>query len=180
MRARIQKSLLGALLTAGMLVISFNASAAGTDTSTFGVSAQVAQTCVVGSGSATMDFGSLSLLDPATGKPVLSGKKDVDITFPVTCTNGSSGVQLKFTGTAATGFALKSTATPADTVTYTLYSDSYTTALVRDTDANATSFAAFAADGVSHDLRIYGRVDLTQNLKVHDDYADTVTITISY
>lgn len=173
-----KKALLGALLAAGLAMGSGSAAAA---TATFGVTATVEQTCVVGNG-ATMAFGTLALLN-VDGTVVTTGNDDATTTFPVACTAGATGVTFAFDGTAAAGFALKSTATPADTIVYTLASDSgYTVPIVKATAQTSANFAGFLANGTNRTLTVYGRIALASAVTapVHADYADTVTITVTY
>lgn len=164
-------------LALGALVVAGGAMAA-TDTADLTVNAQIDKACVVGTPT-TMAFGSLALLDAGTGKVVTTGNDDAVGKFFTACTNGSTGVTYSFTGTAATGFAM---AKDADTIAYTLFSDAgRTTSIARGTAAVSGDFDGFAADGANHELSLYGRVALADQVaKPVGAYSDTVTITVTY
>jgi spore coat protein U-like protein len=168
---------------AAVLVLTMGGMAmAGTDTGTFGVTADIAKACVVGTGG-TMAFGSLALLDADSGQVVTTGDKDATGTFYTACTNGSTTVTFAFAGVAGTGFAMTGAGETPDTIAYTLFSDSGYTAGIAKSAAKASSlFDGFAADGANHQLSVYGRIALADMVakKVNIAYSDTVTVTVSF
>ena len=162
----------GALMMAGGAI-------AATDTSSITSTATIAKACVVGSPTA-MAFGSLALLDADTGKVVITGNNDAVGKFFTACTNGATDVTYSFAGVAETGFAMLS---GSDTIVYTLFSDSgRTTPITKSIAAVSGDFAGFAADGEDHELSIYGRVVLADNVAkpVSANYTDAITVTVTY
>jgi spore coat protein U-like protein len=169
---------------AAVLVLTMGgvAMAAGSDTATFGVAASVDAACVVGT-TGNMSFGSLAVLDSSTGKVVTTGNNDATATFYQACTNGTPDATLAFAGVAATDFAMTGAAVASpDTIAYTLFSDAArSTAITKATPALGSTFSGFAADGVDHQITVYGRIALASMVaKKVDTYSDTVTVTVSY
>jgi spore coat protein U-like protein len=173
---------LTAILAAGLVFGASGMAMAGTDTATFYVGASVDAACVVGS-TGDMNFGSLALLDATAGKVVTTGNNDATATFYQACTNGTPSATLAFAGNAGSGFAIAGTGGAPDSIAYTLFSDSgrSTGAITNATPASASGFSGFAADGLNHQITVYGRIALASMVsKKVDTYSDTVTVTVSY
>ncbi|MDB5886089.1 MAG: hypothetical protein JWR74_2260 [Polaromonas sp.] len=161
-----------------VVVLAANGAMAAIDTTTMNVTASIAKACVVGTPT-EMAFGTLALIDAASGLAVTTGNADAVGTFSTTCTTGATGVTFTFAGAAAAGFALTGGAT---TINYSLFSDTNRAVpLVRGTAAGSGGFAGFAADGASHVLSVYGRIDLAANVaKPVASYSDSVLVTVTY
>lgn len=177
----MRKTLSVLAITGLVLSVSGMAMALGTDTTTFGVSAAVDAGCVVGT-TGDMGFGSLALLDAASGKVVTTGNNDAIATFYQACTTGTTGVTFAFAGNAVTGFAMTGAGGTPDTIAYTLFSDTARSApLTKATAETSASFGGFAADGANHQLTVYGRIALVDMVaKKVDTYSDTVTVTVGF
>lgn len=161
-----------AAVAAGLLVAGAAANAA-TATTNFNVTASVSALCTV---SATaLAFGAY-----APGANV-----DATSTVSVRCTRGTAYTVALGTGNAPsatiTNRRMRSTATPANELNYTLFADAARTTNWGDTGATgaptgtSTSFAAV-------NYTVYGRIpDATnQDAAVATDYTDTVAVTVTY
>jgi spore coat protein U-like protein len=170
-----------AFLAAVLVLTMGGVAMAGTDTATFGVAASVDAACVVGT-TGDMSFGSLAVLDATTGKVVATGNDDATATFFQACTNGTTGATLAFAGVAESGFAMTGAGALPDTIAYTLFSNSARSiGITKATPAAGSTFDGFAADGVDHQITVYGRIALASMVaKKVDAYSDTVTVTVSY
>ena len=154
---------------------------AGTDTVNMNVETTIAKECVVGTPT-TMSFGTLALLDAASGEVVTTGNDDAVGTFSTACTNGATLVTFAFTGEGASGFEMDDDTDGTNVIAYTLFSDSGRTAsITRAADEASADFSGFAADGANHVLSVYGRIALVDMVaKPVDTYADIVTVTVTY
>jgi len=168
------------VLAAFGLILGMSGLAAAADITTFNVTALIEAACVVGT-TENMAFGSLALLD-ADGKVVTTGYDDATATFYQACTTGTTGATLAFAGSAGSGFAMTGAGGSPDTIAYTLFSNSSrTTGITKATPALGSTFSGFAADGVDHQITVYGRIALASMVaKKVDTYSDTVTVTVSY
>lgn len=144
---------------AALTLLALSAAAgAQTATTTFQVTANVANACSV---TATdLAFGAY---DPFSATP-----KDGSSTINVTCTNGAAyGVSING---GATG---RSMAGPlGSTLTYGLYSDNGRT--------TAFNLAAQSGTGSVIGHTVYGRIAAGQTTARAGNYAETVTVTVSY
>lgn len=148
--------------------------APATATATFQVTATVLKACaVVGPG--TLAFGSYT---PSSGTP-LAGSTS----FTVVCTYGtpySVGLSVGL-GSGATLSARKMTSPSAlagnNLLTYALFKES-TSATNWD---NSVSGSGYLANGVIQPYTIYGEIPIGQyGASPATDYADTVTLTLTY
>ena len=128
----------------------------------------ITATCIVNSAS-TLDFGS---------QGVLSANVDQTSTIQVTCTNTTPyNIGLNAgTGTGATVATRKMTS-GANTVNYTLYSNSGRTTVWGNTVSTDT--VAGTGNGSTQSYTVYGRVP-AQTSPVPGTYADTITVTVTY
>jgi len=150
------------------LIEAGKAASAATTTSTFAVQMTVTATCTVNS-AATLNFGT---------QGVLSANVDQTSTIQVTCTNTTPyNIGLNAgTGTGATVATRKMTS-GANTVNYTLYSNSGRTTVWGNTVGTDTQAAT--GNGSAQSYTVYGRVP-AQTAPAPGSYADTITVTVTY
>jgi len=141
---------------------------AATTTSTFAVQMTVTATCTVNSAT-TLNFGT---------QGVLSTNVDQTSTIQVTCTNTTPyNIGLNAgTGTGATVATRKMTS-GANTVNYTLYSNSGRTTVCGNTVGTYTQAAT--GNGSAQSYTVYGRVP-SQAAPAPGTYSDTITVTVTY
>lgn len=145
-----------------------------TATTTFQVTASVVKACLVTTPS-TLGFGTY---DPNSATPLTS-----TTTFNVTCTSGTAysiGMSAG-AGTGATVTGRKMTSASAavgsNTLTYGLYKDA---AFTTNWD-NSVSATGYSGNGAIQPLTIYGRIPVNQYTAAPaNDYADTITLTLTY
>src|SRR4051812_24970323 len=141
---------------------------AATATSTMTVQMTITASCTVNSAS-TLNFGT---------QGVLAVNVDQTSTVQVTCTNTTPyniGLDAG-TGTGATVATRKMTS-GANTVNYTLYSNSTRTTLWGNTVGTDT--AAATGNGSAQSYTVYGRVP-PQAAPAPGTYTDTITVTVTY
>ena len=157
----------GALIGACLLQF-VSASHATTTTSTFTVQATIIASCTINSAS-TLNFGSIGVLTAAVNQTS---------TLQVQCTNTTPyniGLDVG-TGTGAT-VAVRKMTSGANTVNYSLYSDSGRTTVWGNTVGTDT--VAATGSGASQSYTVYGRVT-AQTTPAPGTYSDTVTVTVTY
>jgi spore coat protein U-like protein len=141
---------------------------AATTASTFTVQMTVTSSCVINSAS-TLNFGN---------QGVLVANVDNTSTLQVQCTNTTPyniGLDAG-TGTGATVAARKMT-NGANTITYSLYSDSGRSTVWGNTVGTNTVSAT--GNGASQTYTVYGRVP-SQTTPAAATYTDTITVTVTY
>ena len=157
----------GALI--GVCLLQFvGASQATTTTSTFTVQATIIASCTINSAS-TLNFGS---------QGVLTANVDNTSTLQVQCTNTTPyniGLDVG-TGTGAT-VAVRKMTSGANTVNYSLYSDSGRATVWGNTVG--TNTVAATGNGASQSYTVYGRVT-AQTTPAPGTYTDTITVTVTY
>jgi spore coat protein U-like protein len=149
------------------LLIADPASAA-TATSTFKVQLTLTSSCVINS-TATLNFGS---------QGVLVANVNGTSTLAVQCTNTTPyniGLD-QGQGSGAT-VAARKMSSGANTITYTLYSDTNRTVLWGNTVG--TNTVAGTGNGASQSYTIYGQAP-PQTTPTPAVYTDTVTVTVTY
>ena len=141
---------------------------ASTTTSTFTTQIAIVASCTINSAS-TLNFGS---------QGVLIANVDQTSTLQVQCTNTTPyNVGLNAgTGTGAT-VAVRKMTSGANTVNYSLYSDSARTTVWGNTVGTDT--VAATGSGASQSYTVYGRVT-AQTTPAPATYSDTVTVTVTY
>ena len=157
-----------AALAACFLAPSAGASFAATATSTFQVQVAITATCTINSAS-TLNFGS---------QGILSANVDQTSTIQVQCTNTTPyniGLDAG-TGSGAT-VAVRKLTSGGNTVNYTLYSDSGRTTVWGNTVSTDT--VAGTGNGSAQSYTVYGRIP-TQSTPAPGNYADTITVTVTY
>ena len=152
-----------------LAVLAWTGSAfAATTTTTFTVQITITASCVINSAS-TLNFG---------GQGVLTANVDNTWTIQVQCTNTTPyniGLDAG-TGTGAT-VAVRKMTNGANTITYSLYSDSGHTTVWGNTVG--TNTVAATGSGASQSYTVYGRVT-AQTTPAPATYTDTVTVTVTY
>lgn len=147
-------------------VASFSASA-GTSTSDMTVNGTVSAACSITAPTLTLSY------DPVANSSTL-GTGNIS----VTCTNGAAytvDIENPVSLPGST-HSMASTATPADTVNYTIYKDGTGTTAWSDT-ATLTG----TGSGAAQSLAVSAKIDAGQTTaKVHSDYTDTVTVTVTF
>jgi spore coat protein U-like protein len=167
------------LAVASILAVGVGAfsgsSLAGTNSATLGVSAAISDTCEVST--TAVAFGTYDPLS-ATDHDIGTAK------VTMTCTTGSAPkVGLGQGANAFTGSTdllplrqMKSTGNYL--LRYYLYSNAgYSTVWGNDTTALNPGAAG---DGASHDLLIYARIPKAQNVHTAADFADTVSVAVTF
>ena len=156
-------------IVATLCLLQFgSASFASTTTSTFTTQVAIVASCTINSAS-TLNFGS---------QGVLIANVDQTSTVQVQCTNTTPyNVGLDAgTGTGAT-VAVRKMTSGANTVNYSLYSDSGRTTVWGNTVGTDT--VAATGNGASQSYTVYGRVT-AQTTPAPATYSDTVTVTVTY
>jgi spore coat protein U-like protein len=157
------------IAAAALLLLPFaGALHAATATSTFSVQMTVTSSCVINS-TATLNFGS---------QGVLVANVNGTSALAVQCTNTTPyniGLD-QGQGSGAT-VAARKMSSGANTITYTLYSDTNRTVLWGNTVG--TNTMAGIGNGASQSYTIYGQVP-PQNTPTPAVYTDTVTVTVTY
>jgi spore coat protein U-like protein len=160
-------NLILASVTIGVLAFA-GVSNATTTTTTFPVQITITASCTINSAS-THDFGN---------QGVLTANVDQTSTIQVQCTNTTPyniGLNAGI-GTGATVAARKMT-NGANTVTYSLYSDSGRTTVWGNTVGTDT--VAATGNGAAQSYTAYGRVP-PQTTPTPAVYTDTITVTVTY
>lgn len=141
---------------------------AATTTQTFSVQMTITASCVINSAS-TLNFGSSGLLN---------ANVDQTSSISVSCTNATPyNIGLNAgAGTGATVAARKLTS-GANTIDYTLYSNSGRTTVWGNTVGTDTVSAS--GSGAAQTYTVYGRV-APQTTPASGTYADTITVTVTY
>lgn len=162
-------------LAVGALVTLASANAA-TTTTTFQVTAAVLARCTV---SATaLNFGNYN-----PGVAAVDGSSTVS----VFCTKGTSyNVGLNpglAPGATVSTRRMRSAATPAEELTYSLFTDAGRTTNWGNMVGTDTQTGTGNGIGSATALTVYGRIPdsvANQNALVASDYADTITVTVTY
>ena len=157
-----------AALTACVLLSWSSTSHAASTTSTFAVQVAITATCTINSAS-TLNFGT---------QGILATNVDQTSTIQVTCTNTTPyniGLDAG-TGTGAS-VATRKLTSGANTVNYTLYSDSGRTTVWGNTVSTDTQ--AGTGTGSAQSYTVYGRIP-TQTTPAPGSYSDTITVTVTY
>jgi len=164
------RAILCRLLAAAAATAFSSAAWAGTATSSLSVSATVTGNCTVST--SAVGFGSINPLSGA----------NVDATggITVTCTNGTPWTAAAGVGggTGAT-FASRLMTSGANTLTYSLYTNSGRTTIWGD-GTGITATVGNTGTGSAQSVTIFGRVPSGQTSVPPGSYADTVTVTVTY
>jgi spore coat protein U-like protein len=132
------------------------------------VQVSITATCTINSASA-LNFGT---------QGVLAANVDQTSTIQLTCTNTTPyNIGLNAgTGTGAT-VATRKLTSGANTINYTLYSNSGRTTVWGNTVGTDT--VAATGNGAAQNYTVYGRIP-PQTTPAPGNYADTITITVTY
>jgi spore coat protein U-like protein len=157
----------GALIGACLLQMA-SASQAATATSTFTVQATITASCTINS-ALTLNFGSVGVLTAAVNQTS---------TVQAQCTNTTPyNISLDpGQGTGAT-VAVRKMTSGANTVNYSLYSDSGHTVVWGNTVG--TNTVAATGNGAAQSYTVYGQVP-AQTTPAPGTYTDTITVTVTY
>lgn len=143
---------------------------AGTQSSNLSVSATVSANCSIST--TPLDFGSIDTLSASA----VDGTGGVSIT----CTNGSSWAASADVGSGSGAtFASRRMSAGSDTLNYTLYTDAGRTTVWGD-GSGSTATVDDTGTGASQSITIYGRIPAGQTSVPAGDYADTVSVTVTY
>lgn len=159
----------GALVLAG--AIFSGTLFAATDTTTFTVTATVADSCSVAA--TDLAFGSIT--------PVDNIDFDNTSTVTVTCSNGTSydtGLNEGSNSSDTTVNTRRMSDGVTSFLSYQLYSDSGRTTVWGDTVSTDT--VAGTGDGTGQGFTVYGRVPSGQQTVSTGSYSDTVTVTVTF
>jgi spore coat protein U-like protein len=134
-------------------------------TNTFGVSANVAASCLITA--TALAFGSYT-----------GAETDSASALSVTCTNTTTySVGLNAGTSGGTATARQMAGTPAGTLFYALFSDAART--INWGDTGGTGIVLGTGSGLAQAIPVYGRVAAGQ-LVAPGAYADTITATVTY
>ena len=136
-------------------------------TTTLPISASIAARCQVSA--AGIAFG---LYDP-------TANSDANGSITIQCTKGTAATISLDEGLFGAGRQMTRTAAPLDTLTYELYSD-VAGGTVWGTGNSGAAVVYNAASSASSTLTVFGRIPLNQNSASVGDYADTVTVTVTF
>jgi spore coat protein U-like protein len=171
MRAGIRTA--AVLLASASFGVASMASAQTTDSNNITIAAAVVPVCHVGVGS--LDFTNVDV--------TLNQNKDITGTVNVKCTVDTT---YKLTADAGTGTGATTAtrvltgATPANTLNYTLYTDSaHTNVWGNDATVTAETIGG-TGTGVDVAKSFYGRVFSGQTGAKVDTYSDTISVTVTY
>jgi len=161
------------LAAVAIVIVMASGAYAATTTQTVGASATISKVCANGT-NGTLAFGTI---DPSTGSTVnatgasLAFKCSNGTTFSITGISGPNGETATTCSASPCTFVgvMKSTGTPTDTLGYTISITTYN-------GYTGTGFGASVA------IPFTGTVTQAQfqNAVPHADYAETVTITVTY
>ena len=154
-----------AFVSAAVTLFPSGDAAATTTTSSFSVTMTLTASCTIVS-TATLNFGS---------QGVLTANVDQTTTLQVQCTN-TTPYNIGLDAGTGTGATRKLTS-GANTVNYSLYSDSGRTTVWGNTVGTNTVSAT--GSGASQTYTIYGRVP-PQTTPAPGTYTDTITVTVTY
>ena len=145
-----------------------NGSLASTTTSTFTTQVTLTASCTINSAS-TLNFGSQGVLIAAVNQTSA---------VQVQCTN-TTPYNIGLDAGAGTGatVAVRNMTSGANTVNYSLYSDSGHTTVWGT--AIGTNTVAATGSGASQSYTVYGQVP-AQTTPAPGSYSDTVTVTVTY
>jgi spore coat protein U-like protein len=155
-------------LAAAFLIVLACAAFAATATTTMTVQVTITASCTINS-AATLNFGT---------QGVLATNVDQTSTLQVTCTNTTPyNIGLNAgTGSGAT-VATRKLTSGANTVNYTLYSNSGRTTVWGNTVSTDT--VAGTGNGAAQSYTVYGRIP-AQTTPAPGAYTDTITVTVTY
>lgn len=152
------------------LLFATGSSYAATETTTFGVSATIADSCSVSA--SALAFGTID--------PIANVDTDATTTIDVTCSNSTTydvGLDAGTTS-GATVTARQMTDGAANTLDYSLYSEDTRTTNWGDTVGTDT--VSGTGNGTAQTLTVYGRVPSGQQTAVTGSYSDTITVTVTF
>jgi spore coat protein U-like protein len=157
-----------AVCAASGVTLFANAAFAATATTTMAVQVTITATCTINSAS-TLNFGT---------QGVLSANVDQTSTIQVTCTN-TTPYNIGLNAGAGTGatVATRKLTSGANTVNYTLYSNSGRTTVWGNTVSTDT--VAGTGNGAAQSYTVYGRIP-AQTTPAPGSYTDTITVTVTY
>lgn len=164
------KKIYAALFSTAALVATSAPTYAATETTTFGVSATVTDSCSVTA--SALGFGNI---DPLTNA---STATDGTTTVDVTCANGTAyDVGLDAGTTTGATVTARQMTDGTNSLDYALYSDSGRTTNWGDTVDTDT--VSGTGDGTAQTHTVYGRVPSGQQTTPTGAYSDTITVTVT-
>jgi spore coat protein U-like protein len=184
---QFNKTLLAAtLLTAGGFAAIASANAAGTETSTFGVTMEVNSVCSVDASGGAIDFGKNDAGTTAATVGVVTSTGTIDVTCSL---NAPYIVNLKSANdltSSTTGAGQMNHASGTDKVTYQLYSEATAAAgeewgsdgTLIDAGTGVTGTGAgLTVEATTH--QVFAKLTSTTDVQL-GDYSDTITASVIY
>ena len=163
----------GAMLT---LMPAGAAFADATETTTMSATAIIGQACVVSSGTAAVDFGSLAMVDAAEPSAVVPTSVATGQNFSAMCVAGTSTPTFSYTSLNGLGAAFRLKSAAGIYIAYQLWMDGG--AVLVNGPTTLTAHPGFAADGTVKNLGLIAKIIASEKLgKPAGVYDDTVTIT---
>lgn len=160
----MNSNLLKTTLVAAAGLLFANSTLAATATTTFQVTATVAESCKVTAGN--LDFGAYD--------PLSATARDGSSVIKATCTKGTDYTIGLDQGNNTSG-TVRRMANGGEFLSYELYSDSGRTTAW----SNSTVVSTAAATGGEESYTVYGKIPPAQFVTA-GSYADTVTVTVTY
>jgi spore coat protein U-like protein len=162
----------GRILITLFAVLFSQFTAAATATGTLSVTASVANTCTVGTGSNLLAFGAYT-----------GAVNNTNGSFQVTCTAGGSYSTALNIGTgsgASFTNRVLTNPTPAGTLNYNIYTTAGRTVVWGD-GTGATAVVPGTGTGAVQTVTVFGQIPAGQTATVTPgNYTDTVTITVTF
>jgi spore coat protein U-like protein len=158
------------LIASALLCAMPGAAWAGSQNTPMSVSATVTANCTVSTTSVA--FGNVNA--------VSGSNYDATGTVSVTCTSGSGwSASASVGGGSGATFTTRRMTSGANTLNYTLYTDSGRNTVWGD-GTGTTGTLSGTGNGAAQTLTVYGRVPSGQTTVPAGSYADTVSVTVTY
>lgn len=167
---KIDRNIRNALAAATLLAAMPGTAWAGSQTAPMSVSATVTANCTVSAGN--LAFGNVNA--------VSGSNYDATATLSIACTNGSGWTAAATVGGGPSAtFATRRMTAGANTLNYTIYTDSGRTTVWGD-GTSSSSLISGTGNGSTQSVTVYGRVPSGQTTVPAGSYADSVTVTVTY
>lgn len=167
---KIDRNIRNPLLASALLCAMPGAAWAGSQSAPMAVSANVTANCSITAGN--LAFGAVN--------PVSGSNYDATATLSITCTSGSTwSAGANAGGGPSATFATRRMTNGANTLNYTIYTDSGRNTVWGD-GTSSSSLLNGTGTGSTQSVTVYGRVPSGQTTVPAGSYADSVTVTITY
>jgi spore coat protein U-like protein len=167
---RIDRKIRNPLVAAALLAAMPGAAWAGSQSAPMAVSANVTANCTITAGN--LAFGNVNA--------VSGSNYDATATLSIACTSGSGwSAAANLGGGPSATFATRRMTNGANTLDYTIYTDSGRNTVWGD-GTSSSSMLTGTGNGSTQSVTVYGRVPSGQTTVPAGSYSDSVTVTITY